>query len=73
MIIRSREAEAFLDAVGDIDPGAITSCDGWTVHDVTAHVTGIAVEANRHLEPFLQGDPVPKTRSFEEAKHPSKP
>jgi Mycothiol maleylpyruvate isomerase N-terminal domain len=70
VIVRSREAEAFLDAVGDIDPRAITSCDGWTAHDITAHVTGIAVEVNRHLDPFLQGDAVPKTRGFEEREQP---
>jgi hypothetical protein len=70
VIARSREAEAFLETVGDADPGAISSCDGWTVHEVAAHVTGIAVEVNRHLDPFLQGDPVPMTRSFEEREAP---
>ena len=33
-------------------------------------MTGIAVEVSRHLEPYLQGDPVPKTRSFEEREAP---
>jgi hypothetical protein len=70
VIARSREAEAFLEAVGDADPSAISSCDGWTTHEVAAHVTGIAVEVNRHLDPFLQGDPVPRTRTFEEREAP---
>jgi hypothetical protein len=70
VIARSREAEAFLDAIGQADPGAISSCDGWTVHEIAAHVTGIAVEVSRHLDPFLQGDLVPKTRSFEEREAP---
>jgi mycothiol maleylpyruvate isomerase-like protein len=70
VINRSREAEAFLEAAGTTAPDAISSCAGWTTHEVTAHVTGIAVEVNRHLDPFLQGDPVPTTRSFEEREAP---
>jgi hypothetical protein len=67
---RSHEAEAFIEAMSTTDPGAVSFCDGWTTHEVTAHVTGIAVEVNRHLDPYLQGDPVPETRSFEEREAP---
>lgn len=70
MIDRSREADAFLETIVSTDPGSITWCDGWTAHEIAAHVTGIAVEVNRHLSPFLQGDSVPKTRSFEEREAP---
>jgi hypothetical protein len=70
VIDRSREAEAFLEVIGGTDPDAVSSCDGWTTHEIAAHVTGIAVEVNRHLDPYLQGDPVPKTRSFEEREAP---
>jgi mycothiol maleylpyruvate isomerase-like protein len=70
VIERSREADAFLSAVGDAAPEAVSACDGWTTHEVAAHVTGIAVEVIRHLEPYLQGDPVPRTRSFEERETP---
>jgi hypothetical protein len=41
----------------------MSACDGWTTHEIAAHVTGIAVEVIRHLEPYLNGDPVPRTRS----------
>jgi hypothetical protein len=41
-----------------------------TTHEIAAHVTGIAVEVNRHLEPYLQGGPVPKTRGFKEREAP---
>jgi hypothetical protein len=44
----------------------VSACDGWTTHEIAAHVTGIAVEVIRHLDPYLHGDPVPETRSFEE-------
>jgi len=70
VIDRSREAEAFLEAAGATAPDAVSSCAGWTTHEVAAHVAGIAIEVNRHLDPYLQGDPVPATRSFEEREAP---
>jgi hypothetical protein len=70
VIDRSREAEAFFEAVFAADPGAVSSCEGWTTHEIVAHVTGIAVEVSRHLDPYLQGDPVPETRGFEEREAP---
>ena len=48
----------------------MSACEGWTTHEIAAHVTGIAVEVIRHLDPYLNGDPVPKTRSFEEREAP---
>jgi hypothetical protein len=65
-IERSAEADAFLATVDTAAPEAVSACDGWTTHEIAAHVTGIAVEVVRHLEPYLQGDAVPATRSFEE-------
>jgi Mycothiol maleylpyruvate isomerase N-terminal domain len=70
VIERSREADAFLATIGQTAPEAVSACDGWTTHEIAAHVTGIAVEVIRHLEPYLQGDPVPRTRSFEEREAP---
>ena len=69
-IDRSAEAVAFLATVGEASPSAVSACAGWTTHEIAAHVTGIAVEVIRHLDPYLQGDPVPKTRSFEEREAP---
>jgi len=67
---RSREAEAFLDARQYTAPQAVSACDGWTAHDVTAHLTAAAAEITRHLDPYLRGDPVPATRTFEEREPP---
>ena len=67
---RSREATAFLDTMDSTPPTQISACAGWTAHEIAAHVTGIAVEVCRHLEPYLHGDPVPETRSFEEREAP---
>jgi hypothetical protein len=70
VIERSAEAEAFFATIDDTPPELVSACDGWTTHEIAAHVTGNAVEIIRHLEPYLQGDPVPKTRSFEEREAP---
>ena len=67
---RSMEADAFLAAIDSAPPEAVSACEGWTTHEIAAHVTGIAVEVIRHLEPYLRGEPVPKTRRFEEREAP---
>jgi hypothetical protein len=67
---RSREAESFLATRDEVAPGVVSACDGWTAHEVTAHLAGILVEVSRHLTPYLAGDPVPVTRSFEEREAP---
>src|SRR6201996_8342130 len=70
MTERSREAVAFITTIDQTAPQAVSACEGWTTHEIAAHVTGIAVEVIRHLDPYLNGDPVPKTRSFEEREAP---
>lgn len=69
-IERSLEADAFLETIDATAPEAVSACAGWTTHEIAAHVAGIAVEVIRHLEPYLHGDPVPATRSFEEREAP---
>jgi hypothetical protein len=61
---------AFIDTVDRTAPQAVSACDGWTTHEIAAHVTGIALEVIRHLDPYLHGDPVPTTRRFEEREAP---
>jgi hypothetical protein len=70
MIRRSREAEALLITAHRVDPDSVSRCEGWTAHEIVAHVAGIALEVNRHLDPYLQEEPVPETRSFEEREAP---
>ncbi len=70
MIKRSREAGAFLATLDQAAPEAVSACEGWTTHEIAAHVTGAAVEVLRHLDPYLQGDPVPPTRGFKEREAP---
>ena len=70
VIARSREAEAFLDARQYTAPEIVSACEGWTAHEVTAHLAAIAAEITRHLRPYLAGEVVPKTRTFEEREPP---
>lgn len=67
---RSEEAEAFLDALQNTAPEVVTACDGWTAHEITAHLAGGAAEVIRHLQPYLHGEQVPATRSFEVREAP---
>jgi Mycothiol maleylpyruvate isomerase N-terminal domain len=67
---RSREAEAFLSSLQDLPPEVVSGCDGWTVHEITAHLAATAAEVTRHLVPYLEGRPVPATASFEEREPP---
>lgn len=70
--VRSVEAEAFLGALDDADPKAISACEGWTTHEVVAHLAATAAEVTRHLEPYLRGDAVPATQSFEVREAPNR-
>ena len=51
MIERSREADAFVATISQTGPEAVSACDGWTTHEIAAHVTGIAVEVNPSSRP----------------------
>lgn len=63
---RSQEAEAFLEALDRTAPDVVSTCEGWTTHEVTAHMVANCVEVSRHLEPYLEGRDVPPTRTWEE-------
>lgn len=69
-IERSYEAEAFLDARQHTAPEVVSACEGWTAHEVTAHLAAACAEVTRHLQAYLRGEQVPATRSFEEREPP---
>ncbi|MGI5225534.1 maleylpyruvate isomerase family mycothiol-dependent enzyme [Actinoallomurus sp. CA-142502] len=70
MTDRPREAEAFLTALQDLPPNALSTCDTWTVHHIGAHLAGNHEEALRHVETYAQGSPLTSTRSVEEREPP---
>jgi hypothetical protein len=67
---RSAEVDAFLDTRQHIGAQTVSACVGWTAHEVTAHLVGVVVEVSAHLKPYLAGEPIPETRSFEEREAP---
>ncbi len=64
------EARAFLEAMEDTSPDALTGCAQWRAHEVAAHLSAGAVEIARNLEAYREGRPVPATRGFEEREAP---
>jgi uncharacterized protein (TIGR03083 family) len=62
----SRELSALLSTLDDCDPAALTSCAGWTVHHIAAHIAGNYEEVRRHVEAYAAGHPLAETRSWEE-------
>lgn len=67
---RTAEIEAFLGALPDVDPQAPTRCDGWTAHDLLAHVVAGGEELHRLVAARLESVAVPPTRAFAEREAP---
>jgi Mycothiol maleylpyruvate isomerase N-terminal domain len=60
------EVTEFLNALDSTDPRALTACPSRTAHRLGAHCAGNYKEINRHVEAYLAGDPISRTRSFDE-------
>ncbi|GAA1248398.1 hypothetical protein GCM10009665_44080 [Kitasatospora nipponensis] len=63
---RPPEVAAFLDLLDTARPDALTACPGRTVHLITAHIIGNYAEITRHVDAYLKGDPLARTRTFDE-------
>ncbi len=63
-------AEAFLQALENVEANQVTACEGWTVHELVAHCTAGPAERTRIIEAVLAGEPSPITRGFEEREAP---
>lgn len=64
------EATAFLEALEDTAPNALTMCSQWRAHEVVAHLAAGALEIALNLEAYGDGRPIPATRGFEEREMP---
>ncbi|TCO62020.1 maleylpyruvate isomerase N-terminal domain-containing protein [Actinocrispum wychmicini] len=60
------EAAEFLTALDSSLPNALTACPGRTVHTLAAHVTGTYYEITRHVDNYMAGTPLQRTRTFDE-------
>jgi hypothetical protein len=61
-----REVASFLSALDSVHPGALTACPGRTAHGIAAHIAGNYREINRHVDAYLAGKPLSRTRTFDE-------
>lgn len=61
---------ALLQSIQATPPGASTACDGWTAHDLVAHLAAGAKEIADLIEDKLEGRPDRPTRGFAEREAP---
>jgi hypothetical protein len=73
VIEQSREAKEFIEAIGVSAPTAVSSRDGWTSHEIAAHVAGIAVESTGILIPSCKANQFPPFAASRSAKLRCKP
>jgi hypothetical protein len=60
------EVAEFLSALDSSVPEALTACPARTVHLLAAHVAGNYREITRHVDAYLAGTPLMRTRTFDE-------
>lgn len=60
------EVAEFLAVLDSHAPGALTGCPARTAHHLAAHVAGNYREITRHVEAYLSGTPLTRTRAFDE-------
>lgn len=60
----------FIATVSGLSGSAPSWCAGWSVHEVTAHVTAAAIERADLIEDHLAGHPPRPTRSWEVREPP---
>jgi len=58
------ELTAFLATLATTDPNAPTRCEGWTTHDLLAHMVAGTEEMTRLIEQSVAGGAVSPTRGF---------
>ncbi|WP_026425582.1 maleylpyruvate isomerase N-terminal domain-containing protein [Actinokineospora inagensis] len=60
------EIAEFVKTLDTIDPNGFTACPSRTAHLLSAHVAGNYLEITRHVEAYLAGAPLARTRTFDE-------
>lgn len=64
------ESRALTEAFDRVAPTSPTACEGWTAHDIAAHVAAGAKEVAELIDARLAGRPSRPTRSFAEREAP---
>jgi mycothiol maleylpyruvate isomerase-like protein len=70
MSIHDEAMREFIATVHGLSGSAPSWCAGWSVHEVTAHVTAAAIERADLIEEHLAGQPPRPTRSWEVREPP---
>lgn len=60
------EVGEFLSALDSSAPTALTACPARTAHALGSHVAGNYEEIRRHVDAYLAGTPLMRTRTFDE-------
>jgi uncharacterized protein (TIGR03083 family) len=58
--LAGQEIDAFLAALDDVPPNAVTACRGWTTHEIMAHLASGADAFANQVEAHLDGREVPE-------------
>jgi Mycothiol maleylpyruvate isomerase N-terminal domain len=66
----SKELTGLLTSLDDLGPTALSSCPGWDAHHLAAHIAGNYEEVRTHVEAFDAGQPLARTRHWEEREAP---
>lgn len=66
----SKELSALLTSLEDLGPTAMSSCPGWDAHHLAAHIAGNYEEVRNHVEAFDAGQPLARTRNWEDREAP---
>lgn len=66
----AREFSALLASLDELGPTALSSCPGWNAHHLAAHIAGNYQEVAVHVEAFGDGQPLVRTRTWEEREEP---
>ena len=69
-VTQTRELTALLTSLDDLGPAALSSCPGWNAHHLAAHIAGNYEEVRNHVEAFDAGQPLARTRPWEEREDP---
>ena len=62
----TREAAAFSQTLVTTPPDRVTACNGWTTHELLAHLVAGGIEIATIVGAFLENAAIQPTRSFDE-------
>jgi uncharacterized protein (TIGR03083 family) len=64
------ETAAFIKTLLEAAPDQLTACQGWTAHEIVAHLAAGSAEIADLIDGHLAGKPATPTRRFEERERP---